>query len=315
MKAYIYKIKSSKTSDFYIGSTIQELKNRFKTHKSDARLGKSKKLYECMRQYGIESFTIELIEEFEINDKRDPKLGQKEKDYYNKLKPTLNMISPKISQSKEFGRIYCIKYKDDEKTFYIGSTQKEINDRLSCHKSASLKGTTPFYNFMRENGRDNFRIKCIEDNVPFDQLIIRENYWINELKPTLNKNTNLCITDQERDKIKYIKNKEKILERVGKRRLLKRDEINAQKMEHYNKNKERIAQEDKEKRKMLRETVFEIYKESPNFTEEILNNHTVFDLKAIAKRFDLKVSPRIKESLINKILETQKNVFGGTAFK
>jgi len=50
MKAYIYKITSSKTTDFYVGSTIQELKNRFKTHKSDARLGKSKKLYECMRQ-------------------------------------------------------------------------------------------------------------------------------------------------------------------------------------------------------------------------------------------------------------------------
>ena len=168
---------------------------------------------------------------------------------------------------------------------------------------------------MRENGRDNFSIECIEDNILIDQLIVRENYWINELNPTLNKNTNLCITDQERDKIKYVKNKEKILERVYKRRLLKRDEINAQKREHYNKNKERISNADKEKRKLLRETVFEIYKESPNFTEEILSKYTVLELKAIAKRFNLKVSPRIKETLINKILETQKNMFGGTPLK
>lgn len=225
------------------------------------------------------------------------------------------MITPRISETREYGRIYRINYKDDEKSFYIGSTQKELNDRLSAHKSASINGTTPFYKFMRENGRDNFSIECIENNILVNQLIVRENYWINELKPALNKNTNLCITDKERDKIKYVKNKEKILERVGKRRLLKRDEINAQKREHYNKNKERIEQEDKEKRKMLRETVFEIYKDSPKFTEEILNNYTVFDLKAITKRFDLKVSPRIKESLINKILETQKNMFGGTPFK
>jgi hypothetical protein len=310
MKAYIYKITSSKTTDFYIGSTIQELKNRFKTHKSDAKLGKPKKLYDCMRHYGIENFIIEVVEEFEIDNKYDKKIGEKESYYYHKLNPTLNMITPRISETREYGRIYRISYKDDEKSFYIGSTQKELNDRLSAHKSASINGTTPFYKFMRDNGRDNFSIECIEDNILVDQLIVRENYWINELKPTLNKNTNLCITDQERDKIKYIKNKEKILERVDKRRLLKRDEINAQKREHYNKNKERIAQEDKEKRKILRETVFEIYKDSPNFTEEILNNNTVFDLKSIAKRFDLKVSPRIKESLINKILETQKNMFG-----
>ena len=315
MKAYIYKITSSKTTDFYIGSTIQELKNRFKTHKSDAKLGKPKKLYDCMRQYGIENFIIEVVEEFEIENKRDPKLGEKESYYYHKLNPILNMITLRISEIREYGRIYRIKYDENEKLFYIGSTQKELNNRLSAHKSASVNGTTPFYKFMRENGRDNFSIECIEDNILIDQLIVRENYWINELNPTLNKNTNLCITDQERDKIKYVKNKEKILERVYKRRLLKRDEINAQKREHYNKNKERISNADKEKRKLLRETVFEIYKESPNFTEEILSKYTVLELKAIAKRFNLKVSPRIKETLINKILETQKNMFGGTPLK
>ena len=309
MKAYIYKISSSKTNEFYIGSTIQELKNRFKTHRSDAKLGKDKRLYECMREHGIENFKIELVEEFEIEDKRDPKIGEKELEYYNKLNPTLNMIAPRISDVKQFGSIYCIKYQDDEKYFYIGSTQKEINDRLSAHKSASVNGTTPFYNFMRQNGRENFIIECIEDNIPVNQLIIRENYWINELKPTLNKNINLCITEKERDRFKYIKNREKRLEQVNKRRLLKRDEINAQKREHYHANKERIAEADKQKRKELREMDVEIYKESPKFTEEILNKYTVFELKGIAKRFSLNFSPRLKDLLINKILDKQKDMF------
>lgn len=308
MKAYIYRITSSKTTDFYIGSTIQELKNRFKTHKSDARTGKEKKLYECMRLYGIENFIVELVEEFDIDNKRDPKLGQKETEYYNKLNPSLNMKAPNINKENLYGRIYRIKYEEDEKLFYIGSTEKEIKSRLSDHKSASKNGSTPFYNFMRENGTDNFIIECIEDNIPINELITRENYWINELKPTLNKNINLCITEKERDRIKYVKNKEKILERVSKRRILKRDEINKQKLEHYHLNKERISNADKEKRKLLRETVFEIYKESPNFTEESLNKYTVFELKGITKRFGLKVSPKVKDSLIDKILKTQKDM-------
>lgn len=309
MKAYIYKITSSKTNDFYIGSTIQELKNRFKTHKSDAKLGKSKKLYDCMRQFGIENFIIELIEEFEIDNKREPKIGEKETEYFNKLKPILNMKAPNIHNKNYIGKIYRVKYDEDEKQFYIGSTKKEINSRLSDHKSASLKGMTPFYKFMREKGRDKFSIECIEDNISIDQLILRENYWINQLKPTLNKNTNLCSSEKERDRIKYLKNREKRLEQVNNRRLLKRDEINSQKREHYHLNKERISNADKEKRKLLRETVFEIYKESPNFTQESLNIYTVFELKGIAKRFGLKVSPKVKYALINKILAKQRDMF------
>jgi len=59
-------------------------------------------------------------------------------------------------------------------------------------------------------------------------------------------------------------------------------------------NKERKV--DKQKRKVLRETVFEIYKESPNFTEESLSKYTIFELKGIAKRFCLKVSPKVKDA-------------------
>ncbi len=262
-----------------------------------------------MRTNGIETFNIELMEEFEVIDKHDSKIGEKELEYYNKFKPTLNMISPKISQSKELGRIYSIQYKQDENWFYIGSTEVCLTTRLCQHKSASLKGNTPFYTFMRENGRENFTIKCIEDNVPINHLVIRENYWINTKKPTLNKNINLCITDKERDRLKYLKNKNKILEQANKRRLLKRDEINTQKRDHYHKNKERIADADKQKRKKLRETSFEVYTDSPEFIYEMLKNYTVFELKEIAKKFGLLSSPRKKEALISKILDKQNNIF------
>ena len=48
------------------------------------------------------------------------------------------------------------------KKCFIGSTEKEINSRLSDHKSASKNGSTPFYNFMKENGRDNFINKILD---------------------------------------------------------------------------------------------------------------------------------------------------------
>lgn len=307
MKGFIYKIVNTKTPDFYIGSTIQELKNRFKTHKSNAKLGKTEKLYDFMRFHGLEFFSIELLEEFEVNSKSD--LGIKEKEYYINLKPTLNMKIPTVSTDKRYGKVYRILFTKDKTKFYIGSTTKNIKCRLGEHRYASDKGMTPFYKFMKENGKENFDIDCLEDGIPIEQLIVRENYWISELNPSLNKNTNLCITEKERDKLKYIKNREKRLQQVSERRLLKRDEINAQKKEHYNLNKVRINEKDKQKRKELREKEIIPYSESPNFTFEKLQKYTIIQLKEIAKKFNLHRSPKLKPDLIENILKQQETLF------
>ena len=93
---------------------------------------------------------------------------------------------------------------------------------------------------MREVGKENFDIETVEDNVLITDLIVRENHWIQELKPILNTHIFLCRTEQERDAAKYEKNKERVKKRVNERRIIKRNEINAQKREHYYKNKERI---------------------------------------------------------------------------
>jgi group I intron endonuclease len=303
-KGYVYKITNNKTSDIYIGSTIQELKNRFKTHKSNVRIGKISTLYDYMRQHGIDNFIIELIEECDGDE-----LDRKEKEFYEKLSPSLNMIAPRINKREEIGRIYKLVYSIDPTQFYIGSTRKKIHKRLGDHRSMANNGTTPLYKFMKEKGKDNFDIECLEDNIPIDQLITRENYWINERKPSLNKNTNLCMTDKERDRLKYIKNREKRLVQVNERRILKRDEINTQKMEHYHANKDRINKKDKDKRKELREKEIVLYEQTPLFTKETLNPYTVFQLKEIAKRFGMTVSPKLKPSLIEKILDKQKIQF------
>jgi group I intron endonuclease len=77
-KGRIYKIINSKTDDIYIGSTIQTLKNRFKAHKSSAKLNKTGKLYDFIRDNGIENFTIELLKEIDTYSKKDISIKEKE---------------------------------------------------------------------------------------------------------------------------------------------------------------------------------------------------------------------------------------------
>jgi len=300
MSGFIYKIVNTKTEDIYIGSTIQSLKNRFKAHRSSAKLGKPGTLYDSIRKIGVEYFSIESIEECKVEE-----LDRKEKEYYEKIEPSLNMIAPRINEREENGRIYRLYYKTDPSKCYIGSTRKTIHKRLGDHRSMSNAGTTPIYRFMRENGKDNFDIECLEDAIPIDQLIVRENYWIAEHNPPLNKNKNLCITDQERDRLKYLKNRDKRLEQVSARRLLKRDEINAQKMQHYYANKDQISQKEKDRRKELREKEIVLYQQNPSFTQETLQAYTIIQLKEIAKRLGLSQSPKLKSDLIEKILNKQ----------
>ena len=241
--ARIYKVTNIKTVDIYVGSTTQTLKERFKAHKSNAKLEKTGKLYDCIRENGIENFTIELLEEFHILSKED--IGLKEKEYYTTLRPSLNSIAPAVSSSKVIGRIYKVYEKIDNANFYIGSTTNDLNIRLIQHQSASMKGKTPLYTYIREKGRNNFVIELVEDNIEIENLIIRENDWLYKLTPPLNKNIFLTRSEKERDKAKYEKNKEKIKNRVNERRKMKRDEINAQKREHYAKNKETILAKQK----------------------------------------------------------------------
>lgn len=238
MKGYIYKIVNTITPEIYVGSTSQTVHNRFKAHRSNAKLDKDETLYDHMRTHGVENFSIEIVEEVEYIHKQE--LTIKEQEYYRLLSPSLNMIEPRIVPIYEYGRIYKLFYILDQNQFYIGSTTKTKENRLSCHRSASKTCTTPIYKFMTEHGSDNFDISIVEDNVPYNDMINRENHWIQELKPPLNTNFFLCRTEQERDKAKYENNKEQIKARVNKRRMEKRDEINAQKKVHYALNKERI---------------------------------------------------------------------------
>ena len=65
--AYVYKITNKVNGKIYIGQTSRSIEERFFEHKRDAfRETNSKRpLYSAIRKYGIDAFSIELIEETE----------------------------------------------------------------------------------------------------------------------------------------------------------------------------------------------------------------------------------------------------------
>lgn len=67
--SYIYKIINDINDKIYIGKTVFSIDKRFNEHCCDAfkQRNKERPLYKAMREYGIEHFYIELIEECDDN--------------------------------------------------------------------------------------------------------------------------------------------------------------------------------------------------------------------------------------------------------
>ena len=63
MSAYIYRITNHVTNQSYIGKTEHSVQTRFKRHLSNAVRGDETYLYRSIRKYGVENFSVELVEE------------------------------------------------------------------------------------------------------------------------------------------------------------------------------------------------------------------------------------------------------------
>ena len=89
-KGKIYKITNDYNDDVYVGSTCDTLVKRFSTHKRqiNSSLKMNRPLYTLMREIGFDRFRIELIENYQCEDKYQ--LRQRE-GYYIRELGTLNM--------------------------------------------------------------------------------------------------------------------------------------------------------------------------------------------------------------------------------
>jgi predicted GIY-YIG superfamily endonuclease len=90
--------------------------------------------------------------------------------------------------------IYKIVCKNENvKEFYVGSTinviKRKHNHKSSCNNEKDHNHNEKKYKFIRENGGwDNFDFIIVEEipNHTKIQACIREQYWINDIKQSLN---------------------------------------------------------------------------------------------------------------------------------
>lgn len=82
----IYKIVNKVNGHYYIGMTSQTLEERWTGHCNSVNTGKTK-IYRAMKGYGIENFSIELLEQCHSQEHME----EREDYYLNTLKPHYNM--------------------------------------------------------------------------------------------------------------------------------------------------------------------------------------------------------------------------------
>jgi len=107
-------------------------------------------------------------------------------------------------------KIYKILNDNDPNDFYIGSTKNELRKRWGWHRTCVVQNqSTRLYDRMRELGRDNFHIVLLEawPCKSRDHLRQREDHWIVQLKPTLNKNR-AFLTEEENIENRIAANKQ-----------------------------------------------------------------------------------------------------------
>lgn len=111
MAAYIYKIKNNITSQIYIGKTENDVEKRFLRHKSNAAKGMETYLYRSMRKYGLENFSIEVVEETNIEE-----INKREMYHISENSPELNMTLGGDGGSTTHNRIWV---NNGSKNLYI----------------------------------------------------------------------------------------------------------------------------------------------------------------------------------------------------
>jgi group I intron endonuclease len=123
-KGKIYKITNKENGLIYIGCTINSLEKRFGEHLSRCFTSEYKsKLYNSMKKYGQENFTIELIEECDLNI-----IYETEKKYVEQYDSYNNGLN------STFGGEGCLGY--------THSPEKKVKISESLKNGNSHKGKT-----------------------------------------------------------------------------------------------------------------------------------------------------------------------------
>lgn len=171
-KGKIYKIVHNQSNLCYVGSTFDELRNRWQNHKRAAKCDKQKPccIHKYLQQYGPENFKCILIKEYNVVDKYH--LRAYEQLWINKLNsinikgsiPMLDFIKKK--EDKNYRKKYFVKNK--KKIYEYQSKRGKIN-KILCECGAYVrsdgmnvhKTRTKHLNYIKKvNNYKSGQIQC-----------------------------------------------------------------------------------------------------------------------------------------------------------
>ena len=149
MLIYCYKIVNVLDDKIYVGSTRQKLSSRLSGHRVQMKKGNNTKIYQHMREIGIDKFSIIELDRREVMDRQDQL--KFEREYYDKLKPELNMILPYNSHSEHLARARKIQSK-----WRLNHSEKVREIKSKWYKNNSEKVRemqSKWYKAIKKSGR------------------------------------------------------------------------------------------------------------------------------------------------------------------
>ena len=157
----IYKITNNITGEFYIGSSCN-IKRRWRDHRNPAawKHQPNSKLYKDMGSYGLDNFTIEVIEE-------TSSLKEREQYWIEQLKPTYNdrhadgIDTERYKEtSRRCSKEYHKAHRNERLAYYKAYHQanrnellaknKDYNNRLCLYKGKTLTLGALSYRFHKQ---------------------------------------------------------------------------------------------------------------------------------------------------------------------
>lgn len=162
---YIYKITNQINGKCYIGKTLESIEKRWHQHKNEAEKDRSKNrpLYQAIRKYGIENFTIEIVEE--ISNILDTDINEREKywiEYYGSFK---NGYNATYGGDGKHYLDYKLIYSAYQELKNCEKVAEKLNiDKGSVSKAIKLCGGEVFYHTENVNQPKIIHMYSLNDN-------------------------------------------------------------------------------------------------------------------------------------------------------
>lgn len=157
----VYKITNNITGDFYIGSS-KNIKKRWYNHKCHSKwsLNPNVKLYHAFIQYGLNSFTFEILEETTMLKEREQYWIDYLEPTYNSMRSKGNDVERQNESRKKYNREWnkahydkhLAKTKEWQKDHYIEMRDynKKYYSRLCLYEGESLTLRALYQRFVRQ---------------------------------------------------------------------------------------------------------------------------------------------------------------------